>query len=114
MASGKPGLADGFPDLEELRSEAMMAREQPRIRQGIKQTHHNVWADGSAAGWVEMVVYDEAAALIDLEALVGRAAWVGVDMSKSYDLTAIEVAFRDDDDGYTGFPSFRRGRLIAA
>jgi phage terminase large subunit-like protein len=96
-----PGLADGFPDLDELRSEAMMARELPRIRQGFKQTHLNIWADGSAANWIEMAIYDEAAAPIDLDELAGRSAWVGVDMSKSYDLTAIEVAFRDDDGGYT-------------
>jgi phage terminase large subunit-like protein len=95
-----PGLADGFPDLKELRSEAMMARILPRMRQAFKQTHLNIWADGSAANWVEMAVYDEAAAPIDLDALAGRPAWAGVDMSKSYDLTAIEVAFRDDDDGY--------------
>lgn len=110
-----PGLADGFPDLEELRSEAKLARELPRLRQAFKQCHLNIWADGSAAGWVDMAVYDEAAAPIDRDALAGRAAWIGVDMSKSYDLTAVEAVFRDDDDGYTvlSFPfipetAFRR------
>jgi len=96
-----PGLSDGFPDLEELRNEARMARELPQLRQAFKQTHLNIWADGSAAHWVEMAVYDEAGAAIDPASREGQDAWVGVDMSKSYDLTAIEVAFRDDDGGYS-------------
>ena len=110
-----PGLAAGFPDLEELRSEARMARELPRLRQGFKQTHLNIWADGSAANWIEMAVYDEQTPAPDGDERDGAPAWIGVDMSKSYDLTAVEVAFQDDDGGYTvlSFPfipesAFRR------
>lgn len=96
-----PGLEEGFPDLDELRSEARMARELPKLREAFKQTHLNVWADGSTAGWVEMAVYDEAAAPIDEAELQGRACWIAVDLSKSYDLTAIVVAFPDEDGGFT-------------
>ena len=96
-----PGLADGFPDLEELRNEARMARELPQLRQAFKQTHLNIWADGSAAHWVEMAVYDECGSPIEPHSREGDDAWIGVDMSKSYDLTAVEVAFRDDDGGYS-------------
>lgn len=96
-----PGLSDGFPDLEELRNEARMARELPQLRQAFKQTHLNIWSDGTAANWIEMAVYDEAAAPIDSASREGDDAWIGVDMSKSYDLTAVEVAFRDDDGGYS-------------
>lgn len=110
-----PGLADGFPSLEELRSEAMMARELPRVRAGFQQTHLNIWADGSAANWIEMAVYDEQTPPPADDEREGAPAWIGVDMSKSYDITAIEVAFNDSDGGYSilSFPfipesAFRR------
>lgn len=96
-----PGLADGFPDLDELRAEARIARELPRLREAFKQTHLNIWADGNAAGWVEMSTYDEAAQPTSDEALERAPCWIGVDMSKSYDLTAIAAAFPEDDGGFT-------------
>jgi phage terminase large subunit-like protein len=95
-----PGLDEGFPDLDELRSEARLARELPKLREGFKQTHLNVWADGSAAGWIEMSIYDEASAPIDEDALEERECFVAVDMSKSYDLTAIVAAFPDRQGGF--------------
>ena len=97
-----PGMPDGFPDLGELRAEARLARELPALRQAFKQTHLNVWADGSAAGWIEMAVYDEAGrkTVHNIHGFDGRPAWIGVDLSKSYDLTAIEVAIPDEEGGF--------------
>lgn len=100
-AAVNPGMADGFPDLAELRSEAKLARELPKLREAFKQTHLNVWADGSVAGWVEMAVYDEAAAPFDPDEFEGCPCWIGVDMSKSYDLTAIVAAFVNSDGGFS-------------
>jgi phage terminase large subunit-like protein len=48
-----------------------------------------------------MAVWDEAEPQTAADELLGRQAWIGVDLSKSYDLTAISLAFRDDDGGYT-------------
>jgi len=95
-----PGLDEGFPDLDELRAEARLARELPKLREGFKQTHLNIWSDGSAAGWVEMAIYDETADPIDEDALEGEPCWLAVDMSKSYDLTAIVAAFPHEDGGW--------------
>ena len=72
----------------------------PRLREAFKQVHLNIWGDGSAAGWVEMSTYDEAGKPIDEDALEGQSCWVGVDLSKSYDLTAIEAVFPDDEGGF--------------
>lgn len=94
-----PGLADGFPDLDQLRAEAKVAQELPQLRNAFKQTHLNIWSDGSAAGWMDMAVYDEGAAKIDLASLEGRSCVMGIDLSKSYDITAIALAFPDDDGG---------------
>lgn len=95
-----PGLAEGFPDLDELRAEARIARELPQLREGFRQTHLNIWQDGGATGWIEMAVYDEASAAIDAESLTDEPCWIGVDLSKSYDLTAIVAVFLDEDGGY--------------
>lgn len=95
-----PGLAEGFPDLDELRAEARIARELPALREGFKQTHLNIWQDGSAAGWIDMAVYDEAAAAVGDEELEGEPCWIGVDLSKSYDLTAIVAAFPVEEGGF--------------
>ncbi len=99
-----PGLKFGYPDIAALRDEALQARQIPALRQAFEIYHLNRWGDGSAAGWVDMTIYDEGAAPIDMDALAGRECWVGVDLSKSFDLTAIVAAFRDDDDGYTVLP----------
>lgn len=99
-----PGLAEGFPDLEELRAEARIARELPQLREGFRQTHLNIWQDGSATGWIEMAVYDEAGAPVDAEALRSEACWIGVDLSKSYDLTAVVAVFVDGAGGFRVLP----------
>lgn len=96
-----PGLRYGFPDLASLRDEARQARELPRMRQAFEQLHLNRWGDGSAAGWVDMLVWDEGGGPIDMAALEGRDCWIGCDLSKSYDLTAIVAAFPEDGGGYT-------------
>ncbi len=96
------GCAYGFPDLASLRDEARQARELPRMRQAFEQLHLNRWGDGSAAGWVDMLVWDEGGGPIDMDALHGRDCWIGCDLSKSYDLTAIVAAFPEATaGGYT-------------
>lgn len=99
-----PGLKDGFPDIAALRDEARMARQLPHMRAAFEQLHLNRWQDGSAAGWVEMSVYDEGAAPIDLEALEGLPCWLGIDLSKSFDLTALSMVWSHGDGSYTAMP----------
>lgn len=96
-----PGLAEGFPDLRELRSEALLARHIPRLRDVFAQTHLNRWGDGAASGWVEMAIYDDGGDRLDVDEFEGRSCWIGVDLAKSYDLSAIEVAFPDEDGGFS-------------
>lgn len=99
-----PGLRFGFPDVRALRDDVRVARELPAMRRAFQVFHLNLWPDGAAAGWVDMAAWDEGAGPIDLEALRGRECWIGVDLSKSFDLTAVVACFRDDDGGYTILP----------
>jgi phage terminase large subunit-like protein len=55
-----------------------------------------------------MHVYDEGAATVDLEELdmVQAPCWIGVDLSKNEDLTAVVACFEEGDDGYQVVPFF--------
>lgn len=102
--AANPGLEYGFPDIDGLREGARLARQLPRLRVAFEQLHLNRWGDGSAAGWIDMTLWDACQAPIDLDALAGRPCWIGVDLSRSFDLTAVVACFRDDDGAYTVMP----------
>ncbi|MFD2175923.1 terminase large subunit [Rhodobacter lacus] len=57
----------------------------------FRRLHLDLWTEG-AQSWIEREVWDKGAAPFDLRALRGRDAWVGIDLSKTTDLTAICVA----------------------
>lgn len=65
----------------------------------------NVWLDHSTSPFVDMATYDQGAAPIDCQALRGAPCWIGVDMSKTTDLSAVVACFRDGDT-YTVLPHF--------
>lgn len=101
-----PGLADGFPDIEGLRQLAREAEARPADREAFKQLHLNMWLDHSADPFVDMSIYDQGAAPIDLKALEGEPCWLGVDLSSNSDLTVIVAAWRDGEGGYIVHPWF--------
>ncbi|MCC6736514.1 MAG: terminase large subunit [Bauldia sp.] len=103
--SANPGLALGFPDIEGLRQLAREAESRPGDRDAFRQLHLNVWLDHSADPFVDMDIWDEGAAPVDLEALADQPCWLGVDLSSNSDLTAIVAAWRDGD-GYLIRPWF--------
>ena len=84
-----PGLVHGYPDLELLRQLAREARERPADRAAFLQFHLGIRQEHSTAPFVDMHVYDEGSAPIDLETLVGRRCVLAVDMSSTTDLTAV-------------------------
>jgi phage terminase large subunit-like protein len=97
-----PGLALGYPDLENLRQYARECLNRPADRDAFRQFHLNTWMDHSASPFVEMAVYDEGAKEVDLEAMETDAVpcWLGVDLSSNSDLTAIVAAWGDPENGY--------------
>jgi phage terminase large subunit-like protein len=52
-----------------------------------------------------MATYDRGSGPIDMQALRGAACWIGVDMSKTTDLSAVVACLRDGDT-YTVLPQF--------
>jgi phage terminase large subunit-like protein len=99
-----PGLALGYPDLDGLRQEAREAENRPALREKFKNDHLDIWLDNTADPWLDLATYDEGNAPIDLTAREGEAAWIGVDLGSTSDLTAVVMALRDDDGGFTVVP----------
>ena len=103
-----PGLSctPPYPDIAGLRQSAKEAASRPGDREAFRQLNLNIWLDHSADPFVDMAIYDEGAAPVDLEALKGSPCWLGVDLSSNSDLTVIVAAWRDGDDGYVVMPWF--------
>ena len=101
-----PGLScdPPYPDMDGLRQLAREAENRPGDRDAFRQLNLNVWAENSTSPFVDMPVWDRGNRPVDLDALGDRPCWLGVDLSKSHDLTAIVAAWRDDaEDGTEGY-----------
>ncbi|MDA9453061.1 terminase [Bradyrhizobium sp. CCBAU 21359] len=100
-----PGSVHGYPSVKGFRDHVTRAKDSPTERDSLLQYKLNVWLDHSTSPFVDMATYDKGAAPVDYEALRGSPCWVGVDMSKTTDLSAVVACFRDGDT-YTVLPHF--------
>lgn len=103
-----PGLDHGYPDIMGFRDKAQRAEHSPFERDSFLQFNLNVWLDQSTSPFVEMRTYDQGASEVDEDELevVQAPCWIGVDLSKNEDLTAVVVCWRDGDTGYQVKPYF--------
>ena len=101
-----PGMQHGYPSFDGFRRAAKRAERSAGERDSFTQLKLNIWADHSTSPFCDMEVYDEGKAPIDVESLKGRPCWIGVDLSKTNDLTAVICAFPDEDGGFTVLPWF--------
>lgn len=101
-----PGLSLGFPDISGMRTAALEAQDKPSDREDFRQYNLNEWADYSSSPFVDMAIYDQGVAAVDLEALEKQPCWLAVDLSSTTDLTCIVAVWRDGDDGYIAWPWF--------
>lgn len=91
-AMGNPNLGVSKPVdamKDTLRSALAISGKMPNFR----RFHLNLWTE-SAESWITSDVWDmgAASAPFAVERLFGRKAWVGLDLSKKIDTTAIVVA----------------------
>ncbi|UVO40497.1 terminase large subunit [Bradyrhizobium arachidis] len=100
-----PGSAHGYPSIKGFERHIARAKDSPTERDSLLQYKLNVWLDHSTSPFVDMATYDRGAAPIDYEALRGAPCWVGVDMSKTTDLSSVVACFRDGET-YTVLPHF--------
>jgi Phage terminase-like protein, large subunit len=101
-----PGLAHGFPDLEGLRSLARKAKDSPSERYSFEQYNLNRWLGNSRDPLFDFETYDARCFEDDEEDLEQLPCWLGVDLSRSGDLTAVVAAFQHPDGQVTLRPTF--------
>jgi phage terminase large subunit-like protein len=101
-----PGLKLGFPDLVGMRQAALEAQDKPSDREDFRQYNLNEWLDHSSSPFVDMAIYDQGAAAVDLQVLERQPCWLAVDLSSTTDLTCIVAVWRDGEDGYAAWPWF--------
>ncbi|MFN4102225.1 MAG: terminase TerL endonuclease subunit, partial [Pararhodobacter sp.] len=93
MANPNLGVAFKAEDFRAKLNEALaIAGRMPNFR----RLHLDLWTEG-AQSWIERTVWDMGAEdPFDPAMLLGRKAWVGLDLSKTTDLTSIVVAVPHD------------------
>lgn len=103
-----PGLAHGYPDIDGLRQLALEGTRRVGDREAFRQLNLNIWLDHSTDPFVEMAVYDEGRAEVDIEDLeiTQEPCWLAVDLSSNNDLTCVVACWRDGTDGYQVHPWF--------
>lgn len=95
-----PGLADGYQDIDGIRSLARRSRTSLGARATLLNDHLNVWAATASNPFIEPAIYDACAAAIDWEEVKGLPCWLAVDLSSTIDLSAIVACWRRDDGTY--------------
>lgn len=90
MANPNLGVAFTELDFRRIHDEAQVIRgKMPNFR----RLHLNLWTAG-AQSWIARDIWDGgmATASFDMADLFGRKAWVGIDLSRTTDLTSVAVA----------------------
>ncbi len=101
-----PGLQHGFPNLNALRTAAKEAEHRPADRAAFRQFNLNIWQAHSRDPLFDMATYDAGEIPFDLAELEELPCFLGVDLSRSGDLTAVVAAWRHDDGRITVHPWF--------
>lgn len=97
-----PGMAHGYPDAAAYRDKARKSQLSSVDRESFLQYNLNVWLDSSTSPFVDMPNWDRCRGEVDLlDMAAGEIpCWIGVDLSKTNDLTAVVACFRDGNDFY--------------
>lgn len=92
-----------FLDIDDLRQQAERARRIPAFEPAFRNLRLNQRVDGqSEHRLVTAPVWKAGAVAVDLTRLEGRPCFGGLDLSSKHDLTALVLAF-PDDEAETGF-----------
>lgn len=98
LFSTNPGLKHGYPNIKKLRRYIEKCEHSPSERESFKRLHLSVWLDGAANPEWDLAIWDENKGELTLADLENSPAWIGVDLSKRTDLTAVAIAIPLDDD----------------
>ena len=107
-AKANPNLGVSI-SLDALRKECERAQAIPGYENTFKRLHLNLWTE-QASRWLPMDAWDECAGEIDAHELErqlrGRAAWAGIDLSSTADLSAFVMDIPLDGGGHAWIARF--------
>lgn len=100
-----PAIESGFLKLNDMRQQALEARNNPILESAFRQFKLNQW-QSSLVRWMRMDLWDdpECAGVVHrsnealFDAFAGRECWMGADLAARQDLTSICYLFPDPDD----------------
>ncbi len=101
-----PGLAHGFPSLSGLRALAKEAEDRPQERYAFMQFNLNMWMAASRDPIFDMDTWDERKFDDDDTDLEHLPCWIGVDLAKNGDTSAVVAEWLHDDGQITVRPQF--------
>jgi len=91
---------------EFLRQEARKAKQVPAYQNTFKRLYLNIWT-AQEERWLDLQAWDDSAGAVNIDRLVGRRCFAGLDLSSTTDITALVLVFPDDDDdSYDVLPFF--------
>lgn len=94
-------------DIEKVRAAFLSAKENPAEENLFRQLRLNQWVKQSTR-WMQMEKWDACDEIINLDTLIGRECYAGLDLSTTLDLTAFVLVFppRNDTEKYIIVPYF--------
>lgn len=94
-AKANPGLGTSVK-LEYLQKRCNEAKAKPSFLNTFKRLHLNIWT-GAGASWLPWDLWAKRADDYSFEDLLGQKCWIGVDLSKRIDITAMTAVFYDEE-----------------
>ena len=93
--------------VERMREAYNEALQNPAEENVFRQLRMNTWVN-SAVAWIPEHIYDKGNTAIDMDSLLGRECYGGLDLSSTSDITAFILIFppRTDDEKYIILPYF--------
>lgn len=94
-------------DIERLRDAYREAKQNPADEVTFKWLRLNMWVSSTTA-WIPDAIFMKGNQEIDMDSLLGRECYAGLDLSSTGDITALVLMFppRDEDEKYIVLPFF--------
>lgn len=94
-AKANPGLGTSVK-LEYLQKRCNEAKAKPSFLNTFKRLHLNIWT-GEGQSWLPWDLWAKRAGDYSIESLLGQKCWIGLDLSKRIDITAMTGVFYDEE-----------------
>jgi len=100
-----PALGD-FRSLEDIQIAAKRAKEIPAQENNFRRLFLNQWTEQDTR-WLSLAAWDACKSEIDWETFTGKRCYLGLDLSRTTDLTAVVAVFPDAmGPGFAVLPHF--------